>query len=65
MEKLLAQHPLNNYSSYRHFLRHLIQDAITHQGLTFDQLNYELYRLNRHIYDELTQEAFTSYVHTP
>lgn len=64
MEKILAQHPPNNYSSYRHFLRDLIQDVITHQGLTFDELNYELYRLNRHIYDELTKEAFTSYVHT-
>lgn len=64
MDKLLAQHPPNNYSSYKTFLCDLIQDAITYQELTFDELNYELYRLNRHIYEELTKEVLTSYVHT-
>ena len=64
MDKLLTQHPPNNYSSYNTFLRDLIQDALTHQEMTFDELNYELYRLNRHIYEELTKEVLTSYVHT-
>ena len=74
MDKLLNQHPLSNYSSYKEFLRDLIQDAISRHGLTFDNLNYELYRLNGQIYQELTKEVFniaqggnrvlTGYVHT-
>lgn len=64
MDKLLTQHPPNNYSSYKTFLRDLIQDALTHHEWTFDELNYELYRLNRHIYEELTKEVLTNHVHT-
>ena len=58
MDKLLTQHPINKYSSYRQFIRDLIQDGISNQGFTFDNLNYELYRLNNQIYQELTKEVF-------
>jgi len=76
MDKLLNQHPLSNYSTYREFIRDLIQDGICRHGFTFDNLNYELYRLNGQIYKELTKEVFdiaqgqlpnrilTGYVHT-
>lgn len=72
MDKLLAQHPIHKYSSYRHFIRDLIQDGISNQGFTFENLNYELYRLNSQIYQELTKELIgqipnrilTSHVHT-
>ena len=74
MDKLLIQHPPSNYSSYKEFIRDLIQDAISRHGLTFDNLNYDLYRLNVQIYQELTKEVFntaqggnrvlTGYVHT-
>ena len=71
MDKLLSQHPLSNYSTYKDYIRDLIQDGITHHGFTFDNLNY---RLNGQIYQELTKEVFniaqggnrvlTGYVHT-
>ena len=63
MDKLLAQHPIHKYSSYRDFIRDLIQDGISNQGYTFEKLNYELYRLNSEIYQEYTKELF-SHVHT-
>lgn len=39
MDKLLAQHPIHKYSSYRDFIRDLIQDGISNQGYTFEKLN--------------------------
>ena len=56
MDKLLAQHPIHKYSNYKHFIRDLIQNAISNQGYTFDNLNYELYRLNSDIYQEYIKE---------
>ena len=74
MDKLLSQHPLSNYSTYKEFIRDLIQDGISRHGFAFDNLNYELCRLKGQIYQELTKEVFkiaqggnrvlTGYVHT-
>ena len=66
MDKLLSQHPLSNYSTYKEFIRDLIQDGISNQGYTFENLNYELYRLNTQIYQELTKQLLSThcYVHT-
>lgn len=65
MDKLLTQHPIHKYSNYRHFIRDLIQNGISNQGYTFEQLNYELYRLNSEIYQEYTKELFVNnHVHT-
>ena len=76
MDKLLSQHPPSNYSTYREFIRDLIQDGISNHAFTFEYIHYELYRLNGQIYKELTKEVFdiaqrqlpnrilTSYVHT-
>lgn len=60
MDKLLAQHPIHKYTSYCDFIRDLIQDAISNQGYTFDNLNYELYRLNSEIYQEYTKELIVN-----
>ena len=64
MDKLLSQHPLSNYSTYKEFIRDLIQDAISNQEYTFDNLNYELYRLNTQIYQEFTKELIATHVYT-
>ena len=64
MDKLLTQHPIHKYSSYRHFIRDLIQNAISNQGYTFENLNYELYRLNSEIYQEYTKELIATHVYT-
>lgn len=64
MDKLLSQHPLSNYSTYKEFIRDLIQDAISNQGYTFENLNYELYRLNTQIYQEYTKELIATHVYT-
>ena len=64
MDKLLAQHPIHKYPSYRQFIRDLIQEAISNQGYTFDNLNYELYRLNSEIYQEYTKELIATHVYT-
>ena len=58
MDKLLSQHPLSKYSIYKEFIRDLMQNAISNHGYTFEQLNYELYRLNSEIYQEYTKELF-------
>lgn len=66
MDKLLTQHhPIHKYACYRDFIRDLIQNGISNQGYTFEQLNYELYRLNSDIYQEYTKELFVNnHVHT-
>ena len=64
MDKLLSQHPLRNYSTYKEFIRNLIQDGISNQGYTFENLNYELYRLNTQIYQEFTKELIATHVYT-
>ena len=64
MDKLLSQHPLSNYSTYKEFIRDLIQDAISNQEYTFENLNYELYRLNSEIYQEYTKELIATHVYT-
>lgn len=64
MDKLLSQHPLSNYSTYKEFIRDLIQDAISNQGYTFENLNYELYRLNTQIYQEFIKELIATHVYT-
>ena len=64
MDKLLNQHPLSNYSTYKEFIRDLIQDAISNKGYTFENLNYELYRLNTQIYQEFTKELIATHVYT-
>ena len=64
MDKLLSQHSLSNYSTYKEFIRDLIQDAISNQGYTFENLNYELYRLNTQIYQEFTKELIATHVYT-
>ena len=64
MDKLLSQHPLSNYSTYKEFIRDLIQDAISNQGYTFENLNYELYQLNTQIYQEFTKELIATHVYT-
>lgn len=64
MDKLLSLHPLSNYSTYKEFIRDLIQDAISNQEYTFENLNYELYRLNTQIYQEFTKELIATHVYT-
>ena len=64
MDKLLNQHPIHKYSDYNSFIRDLIQDAIGNQGYTFDNLNYELYRLNTQIYQEFTKKLINTHVYT-
>ena len=64
MDKLLSQHPLSNYSTYKEFIRDLIQDAISNQGYTFENLNYELYRLNTQIYQQFTKKLIATHVYT-
>lgn len=64
MDKLLSQHPLSNSSTYKEFIRDLIQDAISNQEYTFENLNYELYRLNTQIYQEFTKELIATHVYT-
>lgn len=64
MDKLLSQHPLSNYLTYKEFIRDLIQDAISNQEYTFENLNYELYRLNTQIYQEFTKELIATHVYT-
>lgn len=56
----------SKFTTYHHFMRALILEAISGHNLTFDRLNHQLYTLNKEIYENLCQTA-TGYfeMHAP
>ena len=45
------------FSSYKEFIRALLIDALANTNVTFDELNYDLYALNKEIFNELNRET--------
>lgn len=43
------------FSSYQAFIRPLLLEALANTELTFDELNYQLYDLNRQIFNQLNK----------
>lgn len=51
---------------YHDFMRALILEGISGYHLTFDQLNHQLYSLNKEIYEDVCQTAIGYFeMHAP
>ena len=59
----VAEH--GNFSNYKEFIRALLIEALANTEFTFDELNYNLYALNKEIFNQLNKEttAFFKFLH--
>ena len=57
LEQLLRKVQPCQFSSYQAFLRALMIEALANTDMTFDQLNYHLYDLNREVFHQLNKET--------
>lgn len=61
MEQLLKKVQPCKFASYKEFIRALIIDALANTDMNFDQLNYNLYELNREIFHQVNKETTAFY----
>ena len=61
MEQLLKKVQPCKFASYKEFIRALMIDALANTDMNFDQLNYNLYELNREIFHEVNKETTAFY----
>ena len=47
MDTLFKKLDPGNFSNYKEFIRALLIEALANTEFTFDELNYDLYALNR------------------
>ena len=47
------------FSSYQALIRALFLEALANTNFTFDELNYDLYALNKEIFNQLNKESTT------
>ena len=57
MDTLLKKMEPANFSSYKEFIRPLLIDALANTEFTFDEFNYNLYALNKEIFNQLNKET--------
>ena len=57
MEQLLKKVQPCKFASYKEFIRALMIDALANTDMNFDQLNYNLYELNREIFHQVNKET--------
>ena len=60
MDKLLQRIKPSEFSSYEGFIQALLIEGLSNY-MTFEQLNYKLYALNRTIFEELSTRSITYY----
>ena len=65
MDTLLKKLDPGNFSNYKEFIRALLIEALANTEFTFDELNYNLYALNKEIFNQLNKEttAFFKFLH--
>ena len=63
LENLLRRVQPGKFASYQEYMRALQIEALGNSVFTFDQLNYDLYALNKELIQRLNKEstAFLSY----
>ena len=61
MEQLLKKVQPCKFASYKEFIRALMIDALANTDMNFDQLNYNLYELNREIFHQVNKETTAFY----
>ena len=64
-DTLLKKLDPGNFSNYKEFIRALLIEALANTEFTFDELNYNLYALNKEIFNQLNKEttAFFKFLH--
>ena len=61
MDQLLQRIKPSEFSSYEAFMQALLIEGLSNYYMTFDQLNYKLYELNRTIFNDLSQRSIAYY----
>ena len=56
LENLLRRVQPSQFSSYQEFMRALLIEALGNSDFTFDQLNYDLYALNKELFNQLNKD---------
>ena len=62
MEQLLRKVQPCQFASYQEFIRALMLEALGNSDMNFDQLNYNLYELNREIFHKVNKETSAFYM---
>ena len=57
LEQLLKKVQPSQFGSYQEFMRALMIEALANTSMTFDQLNYDLFALNREVFHQVNQET--------
>ena len=57
LENLLRRVQPSQFSSYQEFMRALLIEALGNSDFTFDQLNYDLYALNKELFNQLNKDT--------
>ena len=61
LENLLRTIQPCQFASYQEFMRALQIEALSNSDFTFEQLNYDLYALNKEIFQRLNKETTDFY----
>ena len=57
METLLRRMDPGQFSPYKEFMRALLIEVLANTNYTFDELNYDLFALNKEIFNQLNKET--------
>ena len=57
LENLLRKIQPWQFGSYQEFMRALMIETLANTSMTFDQLNYDLFALNREVFNHLNRET--------
>ena len=57
LELLLRRMDPGKFSSYKEFMRALLIEALANTSFSFDELSYDLYALNKEIFNQLNRET--------
>ena len=62
LQHLLKKVQPCQFASYKEFIRALMIEALGNSDMNFDQLNYNLYELNREIFHQVNKETSAFYM---
>ena len=62
LQHLLRKIQPCQFASYKEFIRALMIEALGNSDMNFDQLNYNLYELNREIFHQVNKETSAFYM---
>ena len=62
LQHLLRKVQPCQFASYKEFIRALMIEALGNSDMNFDQLNYNLYELNREIFHQVNKETSAFYM---